>query len=168
MREFFAYRIQDRPNIFSTILNGKRLFQQFLVDGYTMVEAERLLYVRNKNLELRCETYDRLAKAAQESTPEIKKRGSKVVLPSSFTGSPRYMLQNYLDAMAMCKVYGYPDLFITFTCNPKWPEITRYLQKKGLKSEDRPDITSRVFKMKLDQLIKDIKEMRIFGRVKAG
>ena len=78
------------------------------------------------------------------------------------------MLQNYLDAMAMCKNYGYPDLFITFTCNPKWPKITRYLKRKGLKSEDRPDITSRVFKFKLDQLIKDIKEKRIFGRVKAG
>ena len=168
MREWFAYRIQDRPNVFSTILNGKRLFQQFLVDGYTMVEAERLLYVRNQNSELRCETYDRLSKAAQTSNPEIKKRGSKVVLPSSFTGGPRYMLQNYLDAMAMCKCYGYPDLFITFTCNPKWPKITRYLQRKGLKSEDRPDIISKVFKMKLDQLIKDIKEKRIFGRVKAG
>ena len=168
MREFFAYRIQDRPNVFSTILNGKRLFQQFLVDGYTMVEAERLLYVRNQNKDLRVESYDKLAQAAQANNSQSKKRGTKVILPSSFTGSPRYMMQNYLDAMAMCKTYGYPDLFITFTCNPKWPEITRYLRRKGLKSEDRPDITSRVFKMKLDQLIKDIKEKRIFGRVKAG
>nr|GEW36966.1 hypothetical protein [Tanacetum cinerariifolium] len=77
------------------------------------------------------------------------------------------MLQSYLDAMAMCKWYGYPDLFITFRCNPKWPEITRYLKRKGLKSEDRSDVTSHVFKMKLDQMINDIKEMHIFGRVKA-
>ncbi|GJY87089.1 putative PIF1 DNA helicase/replication protein A1-like protein [Tanacetum coccineum] len=78
------------------------------------------------------------------------------------------MLQNYLDAMAMIKNFGYPDLFITFTCNPKWPEITRFLRRKGVKSEDRPDITTRVSKMKLDQLIKDIKEKRIFRRVKAA
>ena len=78
------------------------------------------------------------------------------------------MMQNYLDAMAMCKSYGFPDLFITFTCNPKWPEITRFLRKRRLKSEDRPDVSTRVFKMKLDQLIKDIKELRIFGKVKAG
>lgn len=70
--------------------------------------------------------------------------------------------------MAMCKFYGYPDLFITFTCNPKWPEITRFLQKRGLKSEDRPYVTTRVFKMKLDQLLKDIKEKKMFGRVRAG
>ena len=70
--------------------------------------------------------------------------------------------------MAMCKFYGYPDLFIMFTCNPKWPEITRFLQKRRLKSEDRPDVTTRVFKMKLDQLLKDIKEKKIFGKVRAG
>ena len=70
--------------------------------------------------------------------------------------------------MAMCKNYGYPDLFITFTCNPKWPEITRYLRRKGLKSEDRPDVTTKMFKIKLDNLMKDIKEKRIFGRVRAG
>ena len=70
--------------------------------------------------------------------------------------------------MAMCKFYGYPDLFITFTCNPKWPEITRFLKERGLKSEDRPDATTRVFKMKLDQLLKDIKEKKNFGRVRAG
>ncbi|GKA34208.1 hypothetical protein Tco_0720637 [Tanacetum coccineum] len=134
-------------------------------DGYTMVEAERMLYIRNQQCELRCETYSRLAKAAESG--ENKKRGSKVVLPSSFTGSPRYMMQNYLDVIAMCKWYGYPDLFITFTCNPKRPEITRFLKKKGLKSEDRPYVTTRVFKMKLDQLVKDIKERRIFSKVKA-
>ena len=168
MREWFAYRIQERPNVYSPILNGRRLFQQFLVDAYTMVEAERMRYVRRENKELRCETYSRLAQAAESSNQQKKKRGTKVILPSSYTGSPRYMLQNYLDAMAMCKFYGYPDLFITFTCNPKWPEITRFLRKRRLKSENRPDVTTRVFKMKLDQLLKDIKEKKKFGRVRAG
>ncbi|GJW29734.1 ATP-dependent DNA helicase PIF1-like protein, partial [Tanacetum coccineum] len=40
---------------------------------------------------------------------------------------PRYMMQNYQDAMALCCVYGNPDLFITFTSNPKWPEINEML-----------------------------------------
>nr|GEW56165.1 putative PIF1 DNA helicase/replication protein A1-like protein [Tanacetum cinerariifolium] len=89
-----------------------------------------------------------------DDTPEDKK------------SSIHYMLQNNLDAMAMCKWYGYPDLFITFTCNPKWQEITRFLRKRGMKSEDHPDVITKVFKMKLDQLIKDIKDKRIFGYVK--
>ena len=33
------------------------------------------------------------------------------------------MQQNYLDAMTIVKTFGKPDLFITMTANPKWPEI---------------------------------------------
>ncbi|XP_072080874.1 uncharacterized protein [Arachis hypogaea] len=67
--------------------------------------------------------------------------------------------------MAICKVVGYPDLFITFTCNPKWPELEDFLRNRELNAEDRPDIVCRAFKVKLDQLIKEIKTKKIFGRV---
>ncbi|XP_028085778.1 uncharacterized protein LOC114286752 [Camellia sinensis] len=49
--------------------------------------------------------------------------GRRFVLPSSFSGGPRSMIQRYQDAMAICRTIGAPDLFITFTCNPIWPEI---------------------------------------------
>ncbi|XP_076926377.1 uncharacterized protein LOC143589524 [Bidens hawaiensis] len=60
MREFFAYRLQDRPNQFSLTLNGRRLFQQLLVDKYTMVESQRLHFIRGKHSELRPDTYESL------------------------------------------------------------------------------------------------------------
>ncbi|XP_072081071.1 uncharacterized protein [Arachis hypogaea] len=91
--------------------------------------------------------------------------GKRIILPFSFTGGPRYMIQNYQDAMAICKVVGYPDLFITFTCNPKWPEVEDFLKNRKLNSEDRPDIVCRAFKAKLDTLIKDIRANKIFGKV---
>ncbi|CAL2242780.1 unnamed protein product [Prunus armeniaca] len=70
--------------------------------------------------------------------------------------------------MAICRHYGNPDLFITFTCNVKWPEIVRELDKKpGYKGEDRPDLISRVFKMKLDDMISYIKSGKVFGEVEA-
>jgi hypothetical protein len=37
-----------------------------------------------------------------------------------------------------------PDLFITFTCNPKWPEITAELLP-GQASNNRHDIVARLF-----------------------
>ncbi|GJT06054.1 hypothetical protein Tco_0840516 [Tanacetum coccineum] len=40
------------------------------------------------------------------------------------------------------------------------------ITERNLKSEDRPDVKTRVFKMKLDSLIKDLKERHIFGRAK--
>ncbi|XP_019150399.1 PREDICTED: uncharacterized protein LOC109147196 [Ipomoea nil] len=69
------------------------------------------------------------------------------------------------DAMAICRLVGYPDLFITFTCNPKWPEVQRFLNDRKLKPEDRPDIICRLFKMKLDALISDCRKNKIFGPV---
>nr|GEX03643.1 hypothetical protein [Tanacetum cinerariifolium] len=40
------------------------------------------------------------------------------------------------------------------------------MAKRGLKSEDHPDVITRVFKIKLDSLMKDLKDGHTFGRVK--
>ncbi|KAJ1685676.1 hypothetical protein LUZ63_017066 [Rhynchospora breviuscula] len=92
--------------------------------------------------------------------------GKRVILPSNHVGSPRYLYQNYQDAIAICRHYGSPHLFITFTCNPLWPEITRNLIN-GQTANDRPDLVCRVFKMKLDELIEDIRIDNHFGPVAA-
>jgi len=55
--------------------------------------------------------------------------GKMIILPSTFIGSPRNMLQNYQDAMAIVSKFGKPDLFITMTCNPKWREILKMAKK---------------------------------------
>lgn len=41
------------------------------------------------------------------------------------------MFNNCQDAMAVCKKCGYPDLFLTVTCSPKWFEIQNHLAKSG-------------------------------------
>ncbi|XP_059289718.1 uncharacterized protein LOC132043247 isoform X6 [Lycium ferocissimum] len=167
MREYFVYRIQERKDEVPTIVSSRRLFQQFLVDGYTMIESSRLKFIRTHQKQLRVDFYKVLTDAILHGDTDPSSQGKRVILPSSFTGGARYMLQNYQDAMAICKWAGYPDLFITFTCNPKWPEITRFVESRGLTPEDRPDILSRVFKIKLDGLIKDLKDNQVFGQVKA-
>ncbi|XP_021979942.1 uncharacterized protein LOC110876070 [Helianthus annuus] len=167
MREFFAYRMQDRINQFSLILNSRRLFQQFLVDAYTMIESERLSYIRYQQKDLRSDTYESLRKLKTHGQDDISKAGKRIFLPSSFTGGARYMMQNYLDAMALCKCFGYPDFFITITCNPKWPEVQRFLKDTNLSPEDRPDILSRLFKIKLDSICKDLKKNHLFGKASA-
>ncbi|KAL7605791.1 uncharacterized protein LOC111883552 [Lactuca sativa] len=167
MREFFAYRIQDRDQSFSLHLNAKKLFQQFLVDGYTMIESERLFFIRKQYKILRCESYENLRNHQARGSTDISNVGQRVILPSSFTGGARYMMQNYLDVMSLCKWFGCPDFFITFTCNPKWPEVQRFLKDTPLHPEDRPDILCRLFKIKLDVFIKDLRENEIFGKIQA-
>lgn len=168
MRDFFAYMIQMRPNVPSLLQQSRKLFQQFLVDAYTMVESERISYIRRQQSSLRSATYKKLSTAMTDGNTEIEVLGKRVILPSSFTGSARYMMQNYLDAMAICRTYGNPDLFITFTCNPKWPEMVRLLKKEKLRPEDKAESISRMFKIKLKRLIKDLTENKILGAVEAG
>ncbi|KAK9683502.1 hypothetical protein RND81_10G145800 [Saponaria officinalis] len=167
MREFFAFRIMERKEERSVILIARKLFQQFLVDAYTMIETERLNFIRRNQKILRADKYITLKESVARGITNPAAKGRRIVLPSSFTGSTRYMIGNYQAAMATCKEFGFPDLFITFTCNPKWPEITRYVKKIGVRPEDRPDILCRVFKIKLDQLIRDLKNKKLFGRVQA-
>ncbi|CAA0806604.1 Unknown protein, partial [Striga hermonthica] len=165
--EFFKYRMHDRDNELSSILSARRLYQQFVVDAYTMVEGARLRYICFNQTKLRTELYSRLKDAVLRGDIDPGSQGIRIILPSSFTGGARYMIENYQDAMAICRWTGYPDIFLTFTCNPKWPEIGRFLDNKNLKPEDRPDIVCRVFKAKLDALMRDARHNKMFGDVKA-
>ncbi|XP_075475631.1 uncharacterized protein LOC142507875 [Primulina tabacum] len=113
------------------------------------------------------EMYKGLHDALLRGETNPSTQGKRIILPSTFTEGARYMIQNYQDAMAICKWAGYPDLFITFTCNPKWLEIVRFVEERGLKPEDRPDIVCRIFKIKLDALIKDLRNNKFVRNVKA-
>ena len=94
--------------------------------------------------------------------------GKQIVLPSTFVGGARYMIQNYQDAMAICGWARYPNLFITFTCNHKWPELVDFLKKFRLKPEDRPDLVTRLFKINLNDFVKEIKKGDVFGKVESS
>nr|GEU63938.1 hypothetical protein [Tanacetum cinerariifolium] len=139
-----------------------------LMDGYTMVGTECIFLHHAKQSKLRCDTYSNIRQSIADGNNDPTVFGKPVVLSFSFTSGPRYMKQNYMDAMALCRWYYCLDLFINVTCNPKWPEISRYMREHNLSSTDRPDVLTRVFKMKLDQLMKDVKELRLFGRTQAG
>ncbi|KAH1069644.1 hypothetical protein GYH30_007009, partial [Glycine max] len=143
MREWFSYRLQCRSNESMTLLNSRRLFQQFVVDGYTMVESERLSYIRNNQKKLRVDKFCSLQQSLDDGSRRGLNKGKRVILPSTFVGSPRYMDQLYFDGMAICSHVGFPNLFITLTCNPNWPKIHRLLNLLNLKAADRPDIISK-------------------------
>ncbi|XP_058774276.1 uncharacterized protein LOC131648518 [Vicia villosa] len=167
IREWMAFRIQSRQNEAPTLLRARRLFQQFLVDGYTMLESERLRWLRKNQSKLRVGKYHNLNELNSNRVTQGSSTGKRVVLPSSYVGSRRYMDQLYFDGMAICSYVGFPDLFITFTCNPNWPEIQRYVRQSNLKPADHPDIICRVFKMKFDELLSDLTKKSVMGKVLA-
>ncbi|GBP79936.1 hypothetical protein EVAR_75309_1 [Eumeta japonica] len=93
---------------------------------------------------LRAEEYIHLRDALnQDGNVDPSNIGQRVILPSSFTGSPRYLHEKTQDAMTYVRNYGRPDLFVTFT-QPEWPEIKAELLPDQ-RSFDRHDIISRTF-----------------------
>ncbi|KAF1862370.1 hypothetical protein Lal_00026901 [Lupinus albus] len=71
---------------------------------------------------------------------------------SSFIGSRRDLTQRYEDGMAIVLNDGKPDIFLTMTCNPSWPEITSELYEFQT-AQDRPDLNT-IFRSKFEQLRK--------------
>ncbi|XP_058775057.1 uncharacterized protein LOC131649304 [Vicia villosa] len=166
IKDWLSFRLQERPMEATTLLHSRRLFQQFLVDGFAMMESERLNWLRTNQSKLRVGKYNQLqAEVNGNQTNTPSKRGKRVVLPSTFVGSKRYMDQLYFDGMAISSKLGFPDLFVTFTCNPAWPEIARALANTTLKPHDRPDLISKVFKIKFDELMTDITKRHVLGKV---
>ncbi|KAH9096265.1 hypothetical protein Ae201684P_009499 [Aphanomyces euteiches] len=133
LNNYARYHLYER-GAFSPLHASGPLLQVFAVDNFAKVENQRLGFLRDQTNNLRSDT---------------------IVLPSSYTGGPRYMRQLYLVAMAIVRKYGRPDLFITATCNPKWVEIDRELELAkedyGFKRppSDRPDLLTRMFRLKL-------------------
>ncbi|XP_046868549.1 uncharacterized protein LOC124461006 [Drosophila willistoni] len=125
-KDFYSFRLMIRRGQDNIILRCRELCQQFMVDMYVKIESERLRYLRFNQQKLRAEEYIHLrdAIASNADTAEI---GSSVILPSSYIGSPRHMQEYIQDAMTFVREYGPPCFFITFTCNPKWQEITSLL-----------------------------------------
>ncbi|KAH1209852.1 hypothetical protein GmHk_15G044264 [Glycine max] len=165
LREYFCYRLQSRTNEAHTILHSRRLFQQWIVDGYCMIESQKLNYVRQHQQQLRVDKYINLTGSNDHPETLGRDGGKRIILPSSFVGSQRYMEQLYFDGMVICGHLGFPDLFLTMTCNPTWLDIQRKVAQSNLTPNNCPDIITRVFKIKLNQLMNDLKHGNIFGNI---
>ena len=165
---YYAYRLHQRLNEPTTILAAGKLLQQYIVDAWASTEQNRLSWVYNHQNVLRADLYQGLRDAViADDHLDLNQTGQHVILPASHTGSPRQMYQLFQDSMAICRRFHKPDIFLTMTANPNWPEIRESLLP-GQEPSDRPDIVARVFHLKKEALLKDIKKNGIFGKVVAS
>nr|GEX65420.1 hypothetical protein CTI12_AA123990 [Tanacetum cinerariifolium] len=163
MKEYYAYIIQQRNDQGTTLLRGGRLFQQYLVDAFTAVEKQRLKWSRNNQDTLLADLYHNVCDTVTRGDTNVEGLGKRIVLVGTFIGGPRYRMSNYQDAMALCRTYETLDLFLTFTSNLKWLEIAEMLSYlPGQKPHDQPEVGTRVFKLKLTQLLEDLTKIKIF------
>lgn len=143
---------------------GGRLYQQYVVDAFSAIEQTRLWWFRMNQTILRNELYSNICDSVRRGDTSTSNVGRGVILPAGYVGSRRYMQQNFQDALAVCRHVGHPDVFLTMTCNSFWDEIQKMMiLLPGCQSHNCPDIVSRVFRLKLDQLTHDIKKKSYFG-----
>ncbi len=143
----------------SYIFHCGELLSQFIVNMYAKIEAEHLLFLQlNQNQPSR--DYYMNLQDAMARDGDISNVGQQTILPSTFTGGPRYMHECTQDAMAYVCHYGRPDLFVTFTCNPNWKELLL-----GQAAYQHRDLVARVFCQKVIKLMHLITMAEIFGTV---
>jgi len=172
LRDYAAYFMHDRDTQqwqnYSLFTRGARLFQEWIISNWARIDSAKLKYLRANQEHLRATTY----KVVKDTAVAQQAGGGNatgatigkpsVILPSSHVGSPRYMAMLFQDAMAVVRYHGKPDLFVTFTCNPNWPEIQNEL-RPGETAQDRADLVARVFKLKKEALLSDLEGGKIFG-----
>ncbi|XP_057730390.1 uncharacterized protein LOC130945700 [Arachis stenosperma] len=139
LREFICFLLQIREHKDGIIHKCRLLFQQFIVDCFTMIESQRLYEIRMKQSTIRGEVLQGIEEAMRHGDDEASSIGTRIILPSSFTGGRRYMFNRCQDAM-----------------------------RERIPIADRPDISCHVFHAKLKCLLSDLKEGVFFGPLNAG
>jgi hypothetical protein len=131
-----------------------RVMQEWLLAMHSRQVAQQLDYLRNKQFQKRVVRREDM-KAAGGG------KGEKVRMPASVVGSKAYQSALMEDTLAVTGTYGKSTLFITLTTNPRWKEIEDALLP-GQSWTDRPDIVCRVFKLKLQEFMHDLRKGTFF------
>jgi len=168
MQDYYRYQFHYRKGQPNPFLCYGLLSSQAKVDARAAIDENRLWYILQNQDKFRMENLQGIADAVGRGCIDGSEMGKLTVLPASHTGGRRYMIQNYHDGVAICRVFGPPDFFVTFTCNINWNEISLGILEPGQKPSDRANIIVRVYNMKLEEMLDDIRSGRIFGPVAAG
>lgn len=122
-RPYYGYQLFQLHNSFNTLLRGGRHLQQYLVDQYCTVVAERLKFIRRNQETLCAADYTSIQETSadaenHENQLDLEKAGRMFVYPSSYVGGDRYMRQKMYDIIAILNKVGHLDFLITMTYNP--------------------------------------------------
>ena len=138
------------------IFMAGKLFQEYVVDSWATTEQRRLTWFKENQTTIRAETYQGLTDAvAADPNTDGRELGQRLILPSSFSGGSRNMIQHCQDALAINRHFHGADFFITMTADPNWPEIKEALLP-GQSVADRPDLAVRAFHAKVGEIKDDL------------
>ena len=142
-----------------------RLYQQFTLDMFATQEGRKLWFEKQRQAKQRLLNRNSVMAVVNDGgdfgQPLPAVDVGKPYLSSTFIGSPSYYAQNKRKALAILARCGRPSYFITMTCNPNWPEIKEALLP-GQHWRDRHDLVVRVFHMKKDDMVEQLRRGTFF------
>ncbi len=94
--DFYRYRMMIRPDQLNSLLMFRQLSNQYWVDMGAKMITGRLNFIRNSQKQLRVDSYIHL-KDSTVNDGNPSEMGQLVILPSYFTGGPRYMHEKTQD-----------------------------------------------------------------------
>ena len=163
---FYRYRFVERKDAPNYLCRAALLGQKYAIDMFSKILMQNLRYYRKNQSKIRAAAYQELKDAAESGDIDNAAVGKRIICPSTVKGSDRHMRKTYYNFMAVVRKFGPPTFFLTVTCNSKWREISEALFA-GQKPHDRPEIASRVFKQKLNQIMDDLYKYGVLGRAVA-
>ncbi|EFP03982.1 hypothetical protein CRE_30538 [Caenorhabditis remanei] len=156
------FLFQHREEIPCRFQGASRILGQLFVIDYAcrMIEGRMRAIVMNraefKRFSKRSRVFQFLQKLISEKLKGLKKLGLLVTIPSSVPGTAKYQRELVMSAVTLANNLGKPDLFLTFTGNPKWPEIQRECKRLGVTWADLPTLVNTVFRTKFEMLLEDV------------
>ena len=146
MLDYLRSVMLNEPNFWRT----PRLAQQFVLDMWSRNETHNMKYWRSETCQRQIRQYIHLTRGP--GAVDLK----KIYLPSKVPGSFAYQRTFFHDALHLTSMDGNPHLFLTFTANPHWPEITALANNRrafdAAIATDRLDCIARVFIHRLKHL----------------
>jgi hypothetical protein len=102
MSKYHCYCLFVHHGEAQTLFKAGKLFQQYLVDMWAVTEQSRLRWFLMNQNNLHAELYHQMADtyAGLDNDLNPADMGKKVILPATFTGSTRDMMENLQNSLA--------------------------------------------------------------------
>ncbi|KAK3911657.1 Retrovirus-related Pol polyprotein from type-1 retrotransposable element R2 [Frankliniella fusca] len=174
IRQYYSARLmvhRDMLGGHEVLMRCRGLFQQWLCDAAVKIMDANLRYAETHQDELQVCMYDSLRRFVTSEAERLGRHpGRIVILPPNEQKSERHQYANYIDAVCIASKYGAPDLFMTMTSNPRWPEVVECAASRGLAEHEflhMPDVLVRAYLGRCNALIHDVINKSVFGQVLA-
>ncbi|GKB33692.1 DNA helicase [Tanacetum coccineum] len=106
MLAYYSYYLHDHANRYNYVSRAGRLFQQYVVTAFYAVEQNRIDFIREHHNDIRNEYLSGIYDPINRGENNVSDCGSRLILPQSFTGGPRYMV-DVVDRVFEMKIHQF-------------------------------------------------------------